>query len=229
MRSSPVVRRGVGWLVGFALAASSCTALAQPCLLYTSGSLALQACRSPDPAPTPKEPASSASVTATTTTLGDTRTLHALTMKRLDGSEVALSTYAGKVLLVVNTASECGYTPQYEGLEALHAKYAARGFSVLGFPSNDFGGQEPGTAPEIATFCKSKYGITFPMFEKVKTIGDERSALYRMLSDAKGPPKWNFHKYLVDKKGKVVASWPSAVVPASPEIAKAIDEQLTAQ
>lgn len=154
--------------------------------------------------------------------------IHSLTMKRLDGTETSLATFAGKVLLVVNTASECGYTPQYEGLQALHAKYEGRGFAVLGFPSNDFGGQEPGGAPEIATFCKTRFGVTFPMFEKVKTIGSGRSELYTILATAKGEPKWNFHKYLVDKRGVTVKAWPSATSPASSEIAEAIEQALAA-
>jgi len=152
--------------------------------------------------------------------------IYGLTVKRLDGSEVRLSAWAGKVLLVVNTASECGYTPQYEGLEALQKKYEARGFFVLGFPSNDFGEQEPGTSQEIAAFCSSKFGVTFPMFEKVDVIGASRSPLYALLSDAKGEPKWNFHKYLIDRKGRPVDAWPSAVEPSSPEIAQAIEREL---
>lgn len=156
----------------------------------------------------------------------DHATLHTLKAKRLDGTEEALSTYAGKVVLVVNTASECGYTPQYAPLEALYEKYKDRGFTVLGFPSNDFGGQEPGSAADIAAFCKSKYGVTFPLFDKVKTKGDGQSPVYALLAQAKGEPKWNFHKYLVDKQGNVVAAWPSAVRPDSAEITQAIEEQL---
>jgi glutathione peroxidase len=152
--------------------------------------------------------------------------IHGLTMTRLDGTPTALSAWAGKVLLVVNTASKCGYTPQYEGLQQLHAKYSPRGFAVLGFPSNDFGGQEPGTAQEISTFCTSIYAVNFPMFEKIKTVGAERSPLYALLSDAKGAPKWNFHKYLIDKSGKPVQAWASGVTPSSEEITKAIDAQL---
>jgi glutathione peroxidase len=155
--------------------------------------------------------------------------IHGLTMKRLDGTDAALSTWAGQVLLVVNTASKCGYTPQYEGLQQLHAKYAPRGFAVLGFPSNDFGDQEPGTSEQIAQFCTSIYAVNFPMFEKTKTIGQDRSALYALLSEAHGAPKWNFHKYLVDKSGKPVKAWPSAVEPTAPEIASAIEAQLAAQ
>jgi glutathione peroxidase len=155
--------------------------------------------------------------------------IHGFTMKRLDGTETSLSAWAGKVLLVVNTASKCGYTPQYQGLQQLHAKYAERGFAVLGFPSNDFGGQEPGSSQEIAKFCISMYDVNFPMFEKIKVIGQERSPLYALLSDARGAPKWNFHKYLIDKHGQPVAAWPSPIEPGSPEIAAAIEAQLAAK
>lgn len=152
--------------------------------------------------------------------------IHSFTVKRLDGTETSLSTYAGQVVLIVNTASKCGYTPQYQGLQELHTKYAGKGFEVLGFPSNDFGGQEPGSAEEISKFCISMYDVNFPMFEKTKVVGDDRSPLYALLSDSYGPPKWNFHKYLVDKHGRPVQAWPSATVPGSPEIASAIDAQL---
>jgi glutathione peroxidase len=154
--------------------------------------------------------------------------IHSFTMKRLDGTETSLSAWSGKVLLVVNTASKCGYTPQYQGLQQLHTKYSGRGFEVLGFPSNDFGGQEPGTAQEIQNFCVSMYDVNFPMFEKTKTTGQDRSPLYALLSDAHGEPKWNFHKYLIDKQGRPVQAWPSKVEPGSPEIASAIEAQLTA-
>jgi glutathione peroxidase len=154
--------------------------------------------------------------------------IHSFTMKRLDGTETSLSAWSGKVLLVVNTASKCGYTPQYQGLQQLHTKYSGRGFEVLGFPSNDFGGQEPGTAQEIQNFCVSMYDVNFPMFEKTKTTGQDRSPLYALLSDAHGEPKWNFHKYLIDKQGRPVQAWPSKVEPGSPEIASAIEAQLAA-
>jgi glutathione peroxidase len=155
--------------------------------------------------------------------------IHAFTMTKLDGTPTSLEAWAGKVILVVNTASKCGYTPQYEGLQQLHAKYSPRGFAVLGFPSNDFGGQEPGTSKEIASFCTSIYAVNFPMFEKIKVIGPERAPLYALLSDADGAPKWNFHKYLVDKHGRPVQAWPSSVTPGSPEIASAIEAQLALQ
>jgi glutathione peroxidase len=155
------------------------------------------------------------------------RSVHALRVKRLDGAEVPLASFKGKVLLIVNTASECGFTPQYAGLETLYEKYRQRGFAVLGFPSNDFGGQEPGSAEEIASFCKSKFGVSFPMFQKLKTVGEGRSPLYALLAEAKGEPKWNFHKYLIDKHGQPVEAWPSMVTPESPELAQAIERELT--
>ena len=152
--------------------------------------------------------------------------IHDLTMKRLDGTSEALSAYAGKVVLVVNTASECGYTPQYQGLQKLHEEVGPKGLVVLGFPSNDFGGQEPGSSEQIATFCQKNYGVTFPLFEKVVTKGAGASPLYQLLAESAGPPKWNFHKYLVDKQGRVVRGFPSAVAPESAELRAAIDEQL---
>ena len=164
--------------------------------------------------------------TAVTHPPAEATVIHSLTVKRLDGADVPLASFSGKVLLIVNTASECGYTPQYEKLQALHSTYAARGFSVLGFPSNDFGGQEPGSAEQIATFCKLHYGVTFPLFQKIKTTGSDRAPLYALLAGEKGEPKWNFHKYLVDKKGRPVEAWPSAIEPSSPEVARAIEREL---
>ena len=133
------------------------------------------------------------------------------------GDRESLCRYAGKVVLVVNTASRCGYTPQYKGLQALHEKYAARGLAILGFPANDFGNQEPGSEKEIAEFCDRTYAIKFPMFSKVSTKPGG-SALYDALAEATGErPKWNFHKYLVGRDGRTVASFPSKVDPESPE------------
>lgn len=174
-------------------------------------------------APAPVHPAPGAAPTTPAAA-----SIHAFDMKRLDGTDTSLSAWAGKVLLVVNTASKCGYTPQYQGLQQLQTKYSPRGFEVLGFPSNDFGGQEPGTAQEIANFCISMYNVNFPMFEKTKTVGADRSPLYALLADAHGEPKWNFHKYLIDKQGRPVQAWGSKVEPSSPEIASAIEAQLAA-
>ncbi|HET8940190.1 MAG TPA: glutathione peroxidase [Polyangiales bacterium] len=190
-----------------------------------ASALALGGCASKESTPSAPAPALRASAPQNG---ASAKSIHGLKMKRIDGTETALSSFAGKVLLVVNTASECGYTPQYEGLQALHAKYENRGFAVLGFPSNDFGGQEPGEAQEIATFCKSRYGVTFPMFEKVQTTGPERVELFTILATAKGEPGWNFHKYLIDKHGVPVAAWGSMTKPESQEITAAIETALAA-
>ncbi|MDC0710256.1 glutathione peroxidase [Stigmatella sp. ncwal1] len=149
-----------------------------------------------------------------------------LNTQRLDGKPESLSAYKGKVLLVVNTASECGYTPQYKGLEKLHQDYKGKGVEVLGFPSNDFGGQEPGTAKQIAQFCELRFKVTFPMFEKVKTKGEGQSPVYAFLASKHGEPKWNFHKYVVGKDGQVKAAFPSSVEPDSAELKKALDSAL---
>lgn len=139
------------------------------------------------------------------------------------------SVYGGKVLLVVNTASKCGYTPQYEALEAMHARYKDRGFAVLGFPSNDFMGQEPGSEKEIAEFCRLTYGVQFPMFQKVHVKGSEATPLYRQLArDTGEAPGWNFHKYLVDRNGKVVASFGSKVKPTDPALVERLEQLLAA-
>jgi glutathione peroxidase len=138
-----------------------------------------------------------------------------------------LCQYAGKVVLIVNTASYCGYTGQYEGLEALHAKYQARGLVVLGFPSNDFGKQEPGSSKDIADFCFNTYGVKFPMFSKSVVSGANRSALYAALTKAtEKSPKWNFHKYLIDRSGKEITSYPSDTTPGNPALVAAIEKHL---
>ncbi len=152
-----------------------------------------------------------------------------LKTKTLDGKPADLAMYKGKVSLVVNVASKCGFTPQYEGLEKLQKDMSGKNFNVLGFPSNDFGGQEPGTAQEIATFCKLTYGVTFPMFEKVVTKpGTDQSPIYSFLGTSGHLPAWNFSKYVIDKDGKIVAFFPSKVTPESPELREAIDKALAA-
>lgn len=141
-----------------------------------------------------------------------------------------LCQYAGKVVLVVNTASYCGFTYQYEGLEALQSSYQARGLVVLGFPSNDFGRQEPGSSKQIADFCFNTYGVRFPMFSKSVVSGAQRNPLYAALFKATGTaPAWNFHKYLVDATGKVTASFPGAVEPQDPQLVRAIEAALGAE
>jgi glutathione peroxidase len=135
--------------------------------------------------------------------------------------------YAGQVVLVVNTASKCGFTPQYEGLEQLYRELAPRGFVVLGFPSNDFGGQEPGTEAEIGKFCRSTYGVQFPMFAKTIVKGDDAHPFFRHLTEVTGEaPQWNFHKYLIDRNGKVVGSYGSMASPTSGKLRDAIDDLL---
>jgi len=147
------------------------------------------------------------------------------TVKSIDGKDVPLSSYKGKALLIVNTASECGYTPQYEGLQKLYDAYKAKGFEVLAFPSNDFGGQEPGSNAEVKKFCTLKYKTTFPLFSKVAVKGEAAEPLYKFLQGAKSGAavKWNFHKFLVDAKGELVGSFPSNVEPESAELKKAVD------
>ena len=137
--------------------------------------------------------------------------------------------YRGQVLLVVNTASKCGFTPQFEALEALHARYKARGFAVLGFPSGDFMGQEFDEEKKIQEFCTLTYGVKFPMFQKVHVVGDEVTPFYRDLAAATGEsPKWNFHKYVIGRDGKVVASFGSRTKPDAPEVIRAIEAALKA-
>ena len=137
--------------------------------------------------------------------------------------------YGGKVLLLVNTASKCGYTPQYEGLEALHQQLSGRGFAVLGFPSNDFKGQEPGSEAQIQEFCTLTYGVKFPMFEKVQVKGAQATPLYLDLARETGvQPGWNFHKYLIGRDGKVVANFSSKVKPDDPQLVAAIESELKA-
>jgi glutathione peroxidase len=144
-----------------------------------------------------------------------------------DDKPQSLCAYTGKVLLVVNTASYCGFTGQYEGLEALHAKYAARGLVVMGFPSNDFGQQEPGNAQPIGELCFNTYGVKFPMFAKTVVKGAGANPLYRALAQATGQtPGWNFHKYLVDRQGRPVAGFASAVTPGDPALVAALERAL---
>jgi glutathione peroxidase len=149
--------------------------------------------------------------------------LHDISVTTIDGESQSLSAYKGKVLLVVNTASECGSTPQYAGLEKLWREYRDKGFAVLGFPSNDFGGQEPGSEEEIKEFCNTKYDVTFPMFAKIKTQGAGQSPVYRFLAADHGEPKWNFHKYLVSKVGRVIKAFPTSTPPEDAKLRAAID------
>ena len=168
--------------------------------------------------------AAAAAPTATTAM----QDLYSLRAEALGGQPVDLTAYRGKVTLVVNVASECGYTPQYAGLQKLHAELAGRGFAVLGFPSNEFGGQEPGTAAQIQEFCTSKFGVEFPMFAKIATKdGANQSPVYQLLGKATGKlPNWNFCKYLIGKDGNVISFYPSRVGPDDQELRRAIDAAL---
>jgi glutathione peroxidase len=149
-----------------------------------------------------------------------------LSSDSIDHVPTPLASWKGKVALVVNTASECGNTPQYAGLEKLWEAYQGKGFVVLGFPSNDFGRQEPGQEADIKKFCSLQYRVTFPMFAKVETKGDAQSPVYRFLTAHHGAPKWNFHKYLVGKDGQVIREFAAKVQPDAPELLAAIDEAL---
>jgi glutathione peroxidase len=150
-------------------------------------------------------------------------------MKNIDGEETPLSRYRGKVLLIVNVASECGFTPQYEGLEKLYRRYKDRGFVILGFPANNFGAQEPGTDAEIKTFCSTKYNVTFDLFSKISVAGADQHALYRFITSdphVAGDVRWNFQKYLVDRKGVLVAKFLSKVEPMSDTLTIAVETAL---
>ncbi len=151
----------------------------------------------------------------------------------IDGNPVKLARYEGKVLLIVNVASECGYTPQYEGLQAIYDQYKDRGFAVLGFPANNFGGQEPGTNEQIKQFCATTYGVTFPMFSKISVKGDDKHLLYQHLTATEpgrqfgGEIKWNFNKFLIDRKGQVIAVYGSKTEPQGPQLISDIENALS--
>jgi len=161
--------------------------------------------------------------------------VHEFTLAAIDGTPTALADYKGKVMLVVNVASQCGYTYQYEGLQALYVKYKDQGLVVAGFPANNFGEQEPGSNAEIGAFCKSKFGVTFPMFAKISVAGKDKAPLYQFLTDKTANPKtggeipWNFTKYLVDRNGKVLARFDAPVEPESKALTSAIERALAAK
>lgn len=159
--------------------------------------------------------------------------LYDVPLKDIDGKATTLKPYQGKVLLVVNVASKCGFTPQYAGLEALYKKYAGQGVVVCGFPCNQFGGQEPGSPAEIKQFCTDKYDVTFPMFDKIEVNGAQRHPLYVMLagpgSPFPGDIRWNFTKFLIGRDGKILARFDSKVKPDSAELTKALEAALAAK
>jgi glutathione peroxidase len=155
--------------------------------------------------------------------------LTTIPFETINGDTMTLADFGGKVLLVVNVASKCGYTPQYTGLETLYEKYGSDSFVVIGFPANNFKGQEPGTNEEIQTFCSTTYGVTFPMMAKISVIGKDMHPLYRYLTTHSNPPddiKWNFNKFLIDKQGNIAARFDSKVTPNDPAIIAKIEELL---
>ncbi len=160
----------------------------------------------------------------------EAKSVYDFTMKRIDGKDESLGAYKGKVMLIVNVASECGLTPQYEGLQKLYKEKKDAGLVVLGFPANDFHGQEPGSNGDIATFCTGKYGVTFPMYEKITVVGKDAHPLYKFLSTRPAPvgvePDWNFTKFLVGRDGNVAARFGPKMKPDDPEILKKVDELL---
>jgi len=158
--------------------------------------------------------------------------LYGFTMKAIDGTDQRLGDYRGKTLLVVNVASQCGLTPQYEALQKLHAELAPRGFAVLGFPCNQFGGQEPGSDADVKKFCATSYGVTFPLFSKIEVNGQGRAPLYSWLTsqptkpDGPGDIQWNFAKFVIDRTGAVVARFDPSTAPTAPEVRAAIQQAL---
>ena len=166
------------------------------------------------------------------TVLAAEKTVYDFTLNSIDGQPTALSSFRGKVVLLVNVASRCGYTPQYTALQSIYEKYKDRGFVIVGIPANNFGGQEPGTNQEIKTFCSAKYHVTFPMMAKVSVKGSDSTPLYQFLTDKTANPEtggeigWNFTKFLVGPDGKVIARFDSAVEPDSPRITEAIEKAL---
>ena len=157
--------------------------------------------------------------------------IYDFTLPSIDGKPMPLADFKGKVILVVNVASRCGFTPQYTALESVYEKYKDQGFVILGFPANNFGGQEPGTNAEIKTFCSAKYSVTFPLYGKVSVKGDDQTPLYKYLTTSANPSfagdiKWNFTKFLVDRNGKVVQRFEPQTTPDSPEVLAAIEKAL---
>jgi glutathione peroxidase len=153
-----------------------------------------------------------------------------IVVKDMNGKDVKLSEYNGKILLIVNVASECGFTKQYAGLQKVYEKYKDKGFEILAFPCNDFGGQEPGTIEQIKNFCTTKFNVSFKIFDKLKILGKEKSSLYQRLTDntvtKSGEVKWNFEKFVISKKGKIIARFSSTVPPESNEIISAIETEI---
>lgn len=171
------------------------------------------------------------SIPAQNPTADEADSFHDFTMTTIQGETLSFDRFAGNVVLVVNTASECGYTPQYEGLQKLYETYKNQGLVVLGFPANNFGGQEPGSDQQIAKFCKRNYGVSFPLFSKVSVKGEDQHPLFEFLTsqsnpDFTGPIKWNFEKFLIDRGGSLSGRFRSSVIPMSDELTRRIEALL---
>jgi len=167
------------------------------------------------------------------TRAADTKSIYDFTLKSIDGQPTPLSSFHGKVVMLVNVASRCGFTPQYTALESIYEKYKSRGLVIVGIPANNFMGQEPGTNEEIKTFCTKKYNVSFPMMSKVSVKGDDKTPLYQFLTSKSADPKlggeiqWNFTKFLFDRNGNPVARFEPATTPDSPEVTAAIESALS--
>ncbi len=162
----------------------------------------------------------------------EAKSVYDFTLKDIDGQDVKLSSFKGKVVMIVNVASKCGFTPQYQGLQKVYAEYQSQGFVILGFPANNFMGQEPGTNEEIKTFCSTKYNVSFPIFSKISVKGSDLNPLYKFLTDKTTDPdfggeiSWNFNKFLIDRNGKIIARFGSPDKPESDKVTQAIENAL---
>ena len=199
--------------------------------LLLAGSLLLVGCQSAQSVETDDTTSAKPAVATDAAKPAKTMSIYDFPLESLDGQPVDMNKYRGKVLLVVNTASKCGYTPQYAGLQALSEKYKAQGLEVLGFPANNFGGQEPGTASEIGAFCQKNYGVTFDLFAKSSVKGDDQAPLWKYLTQQANPEKtgdigWNFEKFVIGRDGALVDRFKSGVTPQSDELTGVVEQQL---
>lgn len=200
--------------------------------LCAAAGCALQAAQSDSPPPATTTSSDAESATKKDSKVSAVAAVLKFKMKSLAGKDVDLSKYKGRVVMLVNVASQCGFTPQYAALQALHKKYATKGLTILGFPANDFGSQEPGSDEEISDFCRKNYGVEFDMFSKIAVTGTQKHPLYKLLTETKTDPEfagevgWNFEKFLVGRDGRIVARFKSGVAPASDEIKKAVETAL---
>lgn len=223
--------RGIMGRVLGTVASAACLAALAGCPAKPTTAGGSSADRTPPPASPAEragdEPAAPQAAAPTDSpTPADPRFVLDLTMNRIEGEPEPLADYRGRVVMVVNVASQCGLTPQYEALQALYEAKGDRGLVILGFPANNFGNQEPGSNKEIQEFCTGEYAVSFPMFEKISVTGEDQHPLYERLSQEGGPPTWNFTKYLVDRQGRVVARFDPRTSPNDPALLARLDELL---